>query len=79
MCNGGVTARRLERRGPFEVDSFHATSIGIMLNVENVARTGKDPPPLQCRRPLVSVKVGDGGGVRKRKSEGAVEGERKKQ
>ena len=39
VCNGGTTARRLGRRGPFEVDYFHATPIGLMLDVENIART----------------------------------------
>ena len=36
-------------RGPFEVDSFHASSIGIMLNAENIA--GYRPPPPPDRRP----------------------------
>ena len=30
---GGATARRLGGRGPFEVNSFHATPIGIILKV----------------------------------------------
>ena len=37
-CNGGATARRLGGRGPFEVDSFHATPVGLMLNFETIAR-----------------------------------------
>ena len=41
-------------RGPFEVDSFHATHIGIRLNVENIA--GTDPPSSpQCRRPWLET------------------------
>ena len=33
-------------RGPYEVDSFHATPIGIMLNVEKFARDRSPPVPL---------------------------------
>ena len=44
-AKGGAIARRLWGRGPFEVDSFHATtSKGIMLNVKNIA--GDRPPPV---------------------------------
>ena len=52
--NGGVTARRFGGggRGPFEVDSLHATPIGIMLNVENIA--GDRPPP-SSRRPSLKL------------------------
>ena len=32
-------------RGLFEVDSFHATPIGIMLNAEKIAVNGPPPPP----------------------------------
>ena len=31
-------------RGPFEVDFFHATPVGIMLTVENIAGTGPPSP-----------------------------------
>ena len=30
-------------RGPFELDYFHATPIGLMVNVENITGTG---PPI---------------------------------
>ena len=42
---GGATARRLGGggRGPFEVDSFHAPPIGIILNAEKFA--GDRSPP----------------------------------
>ena len=46
---GGTTARRLGGggRGPFEVDYFYATPIGIMLNAEKFAgdRSPVPPPP----------------------------------
>ena len=42
---GCATARRLEGRGPFEVDFFHATPIGIMLNAEKFAGDRSPPPP----------------------------------
>ena len=32
-------------RGPFEVDAFHATHIGIMLNAEKFAGDRFPPPP----------------------------------
>ena len=53
MHKGGATARRLGGggRGPFEVDSFHATPIGIMLNAEKFAGDRSPvPPPPRCRR-----------------------------
>ena len=34
-----------EGRGPFEVDSFHATPIGIMLNAEKIAGDRSPFPP----------------------------------
>ena len=41
-------------RGLFEVDSFHATPIGLMLNTEKFAGTGPPvppmPPPMRLRR-----------------------------
>ena len=52
---GGATTRRLEGgggRGPFEVDSFHATPIGITLNAEKFAGDRSHPsPPPGCHRP----------------------------
>ena len=49
---GGATARRLGERGPFEVDSFHAPSIGIMLNAEKFG--GSVPPSLPVPLPMPS-------------------------
>ena len=46
ICNGGATVRRLGNEDHFEVNSFHATSIDIMSNVENIAGTGP-----WCHRP----------------------------
>ena len=54
--NGGDTARRLVGRGPFEVDSFHATRTATMLDVENIAGNRSPvplPPVLPPRRPLL--------------------------
>ena len=42
---GGATARRLGGRGPFEVDSFHAPPIGLMLNAEKFAGDRSPRPP----------------------------------
>ena len=36
-------------RGPFEFDSFHVTSIDIMLNAEKIAGD-RSPRPSRCRR-----------------------------
>ena len=45
---GGATARRLGGGGrePFEVDSFHAPPIGIMLNAVKFAGDRSPPPPV---------------------------------
>ena len=67
-CKGGATARRLGGggRGPFEVDSFHATPIGIMLNVENIAGDRSPVPPVPP--PMIAyIARGD---ARNRRSEG---------
>jgi len=54
-CAG--TFRKLEGHGHFEVDSFHATPIGVMSKSENVAGRWPLPPPFPPAPALLCVDI----------------------